>query len=65
MKFNLDNLVKDYDNLQQELSNPDVFKDQKKVRDLSSRKKQLENTVELYKDYKQAQQFLDEAVEIL
>ncbi|MGE4443793.1 MAG: peptide chain release factor 1 [Candidatus Altimarinota bacterium] len=65
MKFNLDNLVKDYDNLTQELSNPEVFKDQKKVRDLSSRKKQLEGTVELYKEYKQAYQSLNEAVDIL
>ncbi len=65
MKFNLDNLVKDYDNLTQELSSPEVFKDQKKVRDLSSRKKQLEGTVELYKEYKQAYQSLNEAVDIL
>ena len=65
MKFNLDNLVKDYDNLTQELSNPEVFKDQKKVRDLSSRKKQLEESVELYKEYKKAYESLQEAVDIL
>ncbi len=52
MKFNLDNLLTEYENLEQELMNPDVFKDQKKVRNIGSRKKQLEEAVNLYKDYK-------------
>lgn len=65
MKFNLDNLVAEYDKLQEELANPEVFKDQKKVRELSSRKKQLEESVELYKEYKNAYKALDEAVEML
>jgi len=65
MKFNLDNLVKDYDNLQEELAKPEVFKDQKKVRELSSRKKQLESSVELYKEYKKTHESLAEAVDIL
>lgn len=65
MKFNLDNLLSEYDKLQEELSNPEVFKDQKKVRDLSSRKKQLEESVELYKEYKKAHESLQEAVDIL
>lgn len=65
MKFNLDNLVTEYEKLQEELSNPEVFKDQKKVRELSSRKKQLQESVELYKEYKNAYASLNEAVEIL
>lgn len=65
MKFNLDNLVKDYDNLNEELAKPEVFKDQKKVRELSSRKKQLEESVWLYKEYKKAHESLQEAVDIL
>lgn len=65
MKFNLDNLLSEYDKLNEELSNPEVFKDQKKVRELSSRKKQLEESVELYKEYKQAHASLAEAVDIL
>lgn len=65
MKFNLDNLVAEYDKLQEELANPEVFKDQKKVRELSSRKKQLEESVELYKEYKNAHKALDEAVDML
>lgn len=65
MKFNLDNLVLEYEKLQEELANPEVFKDQKKVRELSSRKKQLQESVELYKEYKNAYASLNEAVEIL
>lgn len=65
MKFNLDNLLSEYDKLQEELSNPEIFKDQKKVRELSSRKKQLEESVGLYKEYKKAYESLQEAVDIL
>lgn len=65
MKFNLDNLVVEYENLEKELSNPEVFKDQKKVKELSSKKKQLESAVSLYKEYKNAYASLNEAVDIL
>jgi peptide chain release factor 1 len=65
MKFNLDNLVEEYNKLEEELSNPEVFKDQKKVREVSSRKKQIKEAVELYKEYKNAWKALDEAVEML
>jgi peptide chain release factor 1 len=54
MKFNLDNLVEEYNKLDEELANPEIFKDQKKVRELSSRKKQMKEAVELYKEYKNA-----------
>lgn len=52
MKFNLDSLVEEFENLEQELSNPEIFKDQKKVKDVSSRKKQIEEAVALYREYK-------------
>jgi peptide chain release factor 1 len=65
MKFNLDNLVLEYDKLQEELLNPEIFKDQKKIRELSLRKKQLEESVLLYKEYKKAHEALAEATEIL
>ncbi len=65
MKFNLDNLVIEFENLEKELSNPDIFKDQKKVRSVSSRKKQLEEAVVLYKEYKQLNNDLDENKEML
>lgn len=65
MKFNLDNLVTEFEKLEQELSNPEIFKDQKKVREVSSRKKQISLAVELYKDYKKAHEALKEAVDML
>jgi len=65
MKFNLDNLVLEFENLEKELSNPDIFKDQKKVKELSSRKKQIQKSVELYKEYKKYNNDLKEAIDIL
>lgn len=65
MKFNLDNLVLEYENLEKELANPEVFKDQKKVKDLSLKKKNLEESVSLYKEYKTLQVALEEAEEML
>ncbi len=52
MKFNLDTLVEEYENLEKELSDPEIFKDQKKVKQLSTRKKSLEEAVNLYREYK-------------
>ena len=52
MKFNLDNLVEEFGELEQKLGDPDIFKDQKKVREVSSRKKEISEAVELYKEYK-------------
>lgn len=65
MKFNLENLVLEYEQLEQELSNPEIFKDQKKVREVSSRKKQISEAVNLFKEYKKAYVSLDEAVDML
>jgi len=52
MKFNLDNLVEEFENLEKKLSDPEIFKDQKKVKDVSSRKKSIKWAVNLYKKYK-------------
>ena len=65
MNFNLDNLVIEYENLEKELSNPDIFRDQKKVRVVSSRKKQLEEAVVLYRVYKTTNQSIDDNKEML
>lgn len=65
MKFNLDNLLLEYERLEQDLSNPEVFKDQKKVKELSARKKQIHEVVELYKEYKNTYFAYNEAKEIL
>ena len=65
MKFNLDNLVNEFEKLELELQSPDIFKDQKKVKDVSTRKKNLSKVVVLYREYKQAFIALDEAKSIL
>jgi hypothetical protein len=39
MKFNLDNLVDEFNALEMKLGDPEIFKDQKKVREVASRKK--------------------------
>ena len=65
MKFNLDNLVKEYEDLEKQLSDPEIFKDQKKVRQVSSRKKSIQWAVELYKVYKESNEALDDNKEML
>ncbi len=65
MKFNLDNLVAEFEELEQKLSDPEIFKDQKKVRDVSSRKKAIEEAVVLYKEYKSINEALIENKEML
>ena len=65
MRFNLDNLVIEFENLEKELSNPDIFRDQKKVREVSSRKKQIEEAVNLYKEYKDLNTTLNDNKEML
>lgn len=52
MKFNLDTLVEEFEALEVELSNPEIFKDQKKVKQISTRKKSIEDAVNLYREYK-------------
>ncbi|NUJ98231.1 peptide chain release factor 1 [Candidatus Gracilibacteria bacterium] len=65
MKFNLDNLVAEYEKFELELGNPEIFKDQKKVKEISQKKKNIEEAVNLYKVYKGLFASLDEAVKIL
>ena len=60
MKFNLDKLVTEFEELENELSNPEVFKDQKIVRNISKRKKQIEWAVKLYQEYKNFNNSLEE-----
>ena len=65
MKFNLDNLIAEYEKLEWELANPEIFKDQKKVKTVAQKKKNIEEAVMLYKDYKKAYTSFDEAKKIL
>lgn len=52
MKFQLDNLITEYENLEAELTNPAIYSDLKKLKEVNQKKKSLEKTVELYKEYK-------------
>jgi len=65
MKFNLDNLVTEYENLENKLSDPEIFKDQKKVREVATRKKSIEYAVNIYKEYKKSNDLLNENKEML
>ncbi len=65
MKFNLDTLVEEFENLEYQLSDPGIFKDQKKVKEVARRKKSIEEAVMLYKEYKQASETLEENKQML
>lgn len=65
MKFNLDSLVEEFKGLESKLSDPEIFKDQKKVREVSFRKKQITEAVELYKEYKSLNDTLEENKQML
>lgn len=65
MKFNLDNLVQEFSDLEMKLGDPEIFKDQKKVREVATRKKSIEEAVELYREYKTLNESLVENKEML
>ena len=65
MKFNLEKLVAEFNELEQKLWDPDIFKDQKKVREVATRKKHITEAVELYKEYKALNNSLEENKEML
>lgn len=65
MKFELDNLVTEYENLGQELTSPDVYNDPKKLRELMQKKKNLEDTVIIYREYKRTYENYEEAKSLL
>jgi peptide chain release factor 1 len=65
MKFNLDTLVGEFESLEKELSDPEIFKDQKKVKEVATRKKSIEHAVTLYKEYKSLNDSLDENKQML
>jgi protein subunit release factor A len=45
MKFNLDNLVTEFEELETKLSDSSILRDQKKVREIASRKRQIQEAV--------------------
>jgi peptide chain release factor 1 len=52
MKFHLDNIITEYESLEAELANPAIYSDVKKLKTLNQKKKSLEKTVDLYREYK-------------
>ena len=65
MKFNLDNLVTEYNSLDHELESPEVYGDPKRLKELMQKKKSLELAVTLYREYRQLYANYDEAKNIL
>ncbi len=65
MKFNLDSLLAEFEDLEKQLSDPEIFKDQKKVRQVAQKKKAMEEAVLLYKEYKSINNALEENKEML
>ncbi len=65
MKFELSNLVTEYDALEQELADPAIYGDPARLRDTMRHKKSLELSVTLFREYKQLHADLDEARRIL
>jgi len=65
MKFNLDTLVEEFESLEMQLSDPEIFKDQKKVKQVATRKKSIEWAVNLYREYKTISWALEENKQML
>jgi peptide chain release factor 1 len=65
MKFNLDNLVKEYEELEKRMSDPEVFKDQKKIKEVATKKKSLFEAVTLYREYKSLNEALEQNKDLL
>jgi peptide chain release factor 1 len=65
MKFELDHLVEEFASVELRLQDGDIYGDPKLLKETMLKKKSLENTVILYKQYKSQIQNLAEAKEIL
>jgi peptide chain release factor 1 len=65
MKFELDHLVADFKAIELKLQDGDIYSDPKLLKETMLKKKSLENTVQLYLQYKAQIQNLTEAKEIL
>jgi peptide chain release factor 1 len=65
MKFELDGLVIDLARIDNELADPSVYGDPSKLKELMQKKKSLEPTLVLYKEYKLCHENITEAKNIL
>ena len=61
----LDNIVEKYEELTRMLSDPEVLNDFNKVKELSKEQSDLEETVNVYREYKKTNNDINEAKEML
>ena len=61
----LDRIEESFNNLQKELSNPDIYSDMEKMKKISKEASDLQETVDTYKEYKQVLKDLSDAKEML
>ena len=61
MKFQLDNLITEYESLEKELADPSIYADLKRLKSTNQKKKSLEKTVTLYQEYKRIYSNYEEA----
>jgi peptide chain release factor 1 len=52
MKFSLDNIITEYESLETELMDPTIYADPKRLKAVNQKKKSIQLTVELYREYK-------------
>lgn len=60
MKFQLDNIITEYEALETELADPTIYSDLKRLKSVNQKKKWLEKTVTLYREYKRVYENYDE-----
>lgn len=65
MKFDLDHLENDFLTIESALSDPEVYGNPNKLKELMQRKKSLELPVELYRSYRSYLENLEEAKKML
>lgn len=65
MKFQLDNLITEYEALEAELSDGAIYSDLARLKSVNQKKKSLEKTVALYKEYKKLFTNYEEAKTLL
>ena len=61
MKFQLDNIIAEYEALEKELTDPTIYSDLKRLKATNQKKKSLEKTVALYKEYRRVYSNYEEA----
>jgi peptide chain release factor 1 len=61
----LENIVKKFQEIEKNLSNPEIISDQKKFQTLAKEHKELQPIYETYMEYKSAKKGIEEAIEVI